>query len=555
MLNIYKLKKKNKNSVNFDKINVNTVGQTRHYPPASKEWFNSIYAYKKDTTKCLPNTDTVIIKLIRSYFNLYSRKLEKKVKSPRMRTWMRRLSTDRILVSRAEVKHTGEKVYITLYLYNRQKIYIINKIKKIRLFLFNISNLLNFLKNKNLKKLKKKLNKRNLRSLINKRNLKYLKIRKTLRYFKNKRNLRYFKNKRSFKNRKLNNWQKFKSLVKYRKRNLKIFKIKMAFIKAKSLDIISKVRNEKDLFLSPLGWDNKNFKNYEKIYRFRFLKKSLEKEITYFYYKQILFLNKDKFKNSYLLPLKALIKLIYNKKVYFNLISLKYFHLNSDIFTQILISKVRNRKNRVLKVLKKSLRAIRLPFLNKFSILDEIYNRKRKLQNVIVKNLALKPALETNKYKIDALDNILESYLPVNLKKEFTEYLKNIIIKNKVLKNKEKTIFINFLINNLLKKPLKPVLKKEYDNFYKNTVLNSLKHKVVNGIRIEASGRLTRRIVAARSIFKLRYIGSLKNTDSSIKGFSSVILRGHFKSNLQHTKLSSKRRIGSFGIKGWINSN
>jgi len=94
------------------------------------------------------------------------------------------------------------------------------------------------------------------------------------------------------------------------------------------------------------------------------------------------------------------------------------------------------------------------------------------------------------------------------------------------------------------------VLKKEYDNFYKNTVLNSLKHKVVNGIRIEASGRLTRRIVAARSIFKLRYIGSLKNTDSSYKGFSSVILRGHFKSNLQHTKLSSKRRIGSFGIKG-----
>jgi len=73
-----------------------------------------------------------------------------------MRTWMRRLSTDRILVSRAEVKHTGDKVYITLYLYNRQKRYIINKIKEIRLFLFNITNLLNFLNNKNLKRLKKK---------------------------------------------------------------------------------------------------------------------------------------------------------------------------------------------------------------------------------------------------------------------------------------------------------------------------------------------------------------------------------------------------------------
>ena len=81
-------------------------------------------------------------------------------------------------------------------------------------------------------------------------------------------------------------------------------------------------------------------------------------------------------------------------------------------------------------------------------------------------------------------------------------------------------------------------------------MLNSLKHKVVNGIRIEASGRLTKRIVAARSIFKLRYNGNLKNTDSSRKGFSSVLLRGHFKSNLQYTKLSSKTRIGSFGLKG-----
>jgi len=78
MLNILKLNLKNKNYLTFDKINVNSVSQTRHYPPASKEWFNSIYAYKKDTTKLLPNTDTVIIKLIRSYFNLYSRKLEKK---------------------------------------------------------------------------------------------------------------------------------------------------------------------------------------------------------------------------------------------------------------------------------------------------------------------------------------------------------------------------------------------------------------------------------------------------------------------------------------------
>jgi hypothetical protein len=31
-----------------------------------------------------------------------------------------------------------------------------------------------------------------------------------------------------------------------------------------------------------------------------------------------------------------------------------------------------------------------------------------------------------------------------------------------------------------------------------------------------------------------------------------VVLRGNFKPNLQFTKLNSKSRIGSFGIKGWV---
>jgi hypothetical protein len=42
--------------------------------------------------------------------------------------------------------------------------------------------------------------------------------------------------------------------------------------------------------------------------------------------------------------------------------------------------------------------------------------------------------------------------------------------------------------------------------------------------------------------------------DSSYKGLSSVLLRGHVKSNLQFTKIKSKTRIGSFGLKGWVSS-
>lgn len=38
--------------------------------------------------------------------------------------------------------------------------------------------------------------------------------------------------------------------------------------------------------------------------------------------------------------------------------------------------------------------------------------------------------------------------------------------------------------------------------------------------------------------------------DSSYKGLSTVMLRGHAKSNLQYTMINSKTRNGAFGIKG-----
>jgi len=156
MLNIFKLKSKDKTSLVVNNNDVNFVSQTRYYPPASKEWFNSIYSYNKDSTKLLPIYDRVVISLIRGYFNLYSRKLEKKIKWARMRTWMRRLSTNKILVSRAELKHSSDKVHITIYLYNRQKKYIIKKIKKIRLFLFSLVNIIKLLNKKKLKKIRRK---------------------------------------------------------------------------------------------------------------------------------------------------------------------------------------------------------------------------------------------------------------------------------------------------------------------------------------------------------------------------------------------------------------
>jgi hypothetical protein len=88
----------------------------------------------------------------------------------------------------------------------------------------------------------------------------------------------------------------------------------------------------------------------------------------------------------------------------------------------------------------------------------------------------------------------------------------------------------------------------------KSTFLQSLKYKFIIGIRIEGSGKLNRRKSAARSIFKVRHVGSLKNIYSSFRGLSSSLLRGNLKSNLQYSLINSKTTNGSFGLKAWVNS-
>jgi hypothetical protein len=113
-------------------------------------------------------------------------------------------------------------------------------------------------------------------------------------------------------------------------------------------------------------------------------------------------------------------------------------------------------------------------------------------------------------------------------------------LKNKV-KIHEKTVF-----------SLRSGLSNKSENCLSNNkqVLDGLKYKNVSGFRIEAKGRLSKRYTASRSISKTKYKGNLLNIDSSFKGLSSVLLKGNLKSNLQNTRLRSKSRIGSFGIKG-----
>jgi hypothetical protein len=106
-------------------------------------------------------------------------------------------------------------------------------------------------------------------------------------------------------------------------------------------------------------------KYYENIYRKYFTKTLLEKEITTVaYYKLLLNLNKYKFEDILLLRLSPLISKLYNKKVEFNIVNLKAVSLNSDIFTQAIALKLRNRDNKLLTVLRYFLYMIKLPKIN-----------------------------------------------------------------------------------------------------------------------------------------------------------------------------------------------
>jgi hypothetical protein len=140
--------------------------------------------------------------------------------------------------------------------------------------------------------------------------------------------------------------------------------------------------------------------------------------------------------------------------------------------------------------------------------------------------------------------DILSESINLKLTRNRRKILKYINNLRKKVKIKKKNWLLRYYIrNNLNRKNIK------------YNIIKNIKYKYVTGFRLEAKGRLTRRYTASRSVHKLRYKGNLMNMDSSFRGLSSVILKGNLRSNVQYTKLKSKTRIGSFGIKGWVSSD
>lgn len=255
---------------------------------------------------------------------------------------------------------------------------------------------------------------------------------------------------------------------------------------------------------------NKDIRMYNK----KIIKSLLYNELVLLRnYKLRLNLNKYKFEDKLLHRLKYFIVKYYNKKVEFNIINMRSMILNSDLFTQILTIKLRNKKAKITNIMDIILNKAVLPKVNRIS-------EKSKNKKFIDVNLI------ENKYKNLNISSILSTEINNDL--------------SKLLNN----LYYNVVINN---------------NFYKNfstkiheIIFDSINYKNLGGIRLEAKGRLTTRNRADRAIYKLRWKGGLKNIYSSYNEISTVNMRGFSESNLEYSIFTSKRRVGAFAVKGWI---
>lgn len=462
MLNLIKLKL-NKKILNQISKNTefNKIKNLKSFSPATKEWNNSIYSFNKNSINLLPVLNKFFFRLIKRYFNIYNRKLENKIKYnsffyfTKIKINKSIISSHKIYVSNGEFKHTNENININIYIYNRQKYNLYYKLIQMKLKLEK-----NFL-NKKLKIIKNKA------SIIS-------------RYIDSK----------------------FSKFTSYLPNNNKLR------LSDDSVKLLTEY----------------NIRTYNKLLKYKkgiyikYITKCFKKEILHIHYRKLLLLNNFKLKYTLLTLLTNTLKKMYNKKIELNIINLKYFYLNSDIYTESIINKITKNRKKLKRILNLSTRKIKIKkYFYKYT---ENSNRKKKilLFNTIKDNnkginfIKHKSINISNKQLLDPINILL-----------YKIYDRYIVIRNKQILNK--------------------------------IILNNTNNKSITGVRLEAAGRLSKRHTASRSIFKLKSRGNLKNMDSVLPGSKGSMIRGINKSNIQYTKLNSVINIGAFGLKGWISNN
>nr|YP_009243626.1 ribosomal protein S3 [Emericellopsis fuci]ALP86449.1 ribosomal protein S3 [Emericellopsis sp. 1a5]ALP86464.1 ribosomal protein S3 [Emericellopsis fuci] len=237
------------------------------------------------------------------------------------------------------------------------------------------------------------------------------------------------------------------------------------------------------------------------------IKRNLNKYWSYLRKHELSFsLNQFKFNKSIMLSkLAYLLERILGKKVHFNIINLKSISYHPDIFTQVITLKAKKNLLSIAPIMSRIINKTMLP-------VDSKVQDKSKVQG------------------FDKLDIFKNKYKDLKIISHINKNNFSVLLN---------TIFGASLINT--------------ETMHKK-IFHSIGYKNLYGIRLKASGRLTRRYRADRAKQFLNWKGGLKNIDSSFKQLSAVTFRGNSNANVRYSLNTSKRRIGSFAVKGWISA-
>lgn len=502
-------------------------GYVRHFPSGSLEWHNSVYSYNSNYNKLLSVADKNLLKIVKAYLSLrYKRRQKNKriKRSLRSHFYMKKYRrsggkyikklrssvSDKIFVSLGSVKHTSSSALVNLFIYNAQKYKLIDTTLEI----VDIEE----------KVIWTPLGKKTIYIYINRLWDFYKRFKKVYKKKKALRKINKLKYRTRLLSRKLF-WKYFFSMPKVLKSLLFIYKLK--------LNINKLYNNNRPMSKLPLynfyfrdfmtdPMTKLHFLKIKKnpfIIKSRAIKKNMWLHNKFNRFLKFIMLNEKKFENRSLENLRKFACKIYNKNVIFNIINLANYYLNSNIYTQIVTLKLRNRKFSLYNVLRSSMIHINIP---------RVAVPKSKV-DVDVKKLWV------NKMNIHIFDVLSEK-----IRNE--HWLDDVLFNHRPLVNPlclfaQEKIFNGKMLNKFIRR-----------------VFKTIKDKKLAGIRVRAKGRLTKRFKASRSVYKLRWIGGLRNIESSYQGLPAVMLRGHNISNVEYTVLSYRRRIGAYGVKGWVSS-
>lgn len=310
------------------------------YPFSTKEWLSSMYSYNKASSKPLVATNFVLNILLKSYFNILQ--LKRKFLN-RRRDNKLRYSANQNFISKVELEHTNSKLLLTLTTYNKKKELVERELRKFIM-------LVKFWKTVRATQTMYRPDYKNRLLHVVKRNF----------YIFNKWNIAFFKEKTSL----------FDYLLKTKWRNFNFY------------DYVPIMKKSRAAHLH-------NFYNIPNHYNKR-LKKLFKLEKTLFNYTKtihfMIFLSTNVGLSLRNLGLIRLLEKLYGKKIKIHLVESRSVHLNSDVFSAAVALKLRDRKNKVVSILRKAvLQMVNIPDLHTLITFDDSAETLNK--NNVVNNM------------------------------------------------------------------------------------------------------------------------------------------------------------------------